>query len=566
MTSKAISNWGLGLNADAMPSELPEGYCTSAINMRFRNGYAERIGGTTDIFASPPAVVPYWIGLHGNTAGAAGFFAIYAGLTKVYANDTVTETEITRYTDGVAISSITFVLTTATLTTASAHGRTTGDIVTVYAALPTDYNFTGAVTVTSPTTFTYTMATTPATDATTVGAYSYNVTSNFTSSTDNRWSGGTLNGVFFLNHPVDGLYYWTGTGRLKKMPLASASNVTRAFKSYLIQLEDRNVRWSAAAEPGSIPSAFDAGSTNDAGRDPLAESDGKVVDCLPMGDVNVIYTEDARYAMRWVGGNDVFSVQRMPGGDGVATRSCVVDTPKGHVFLTKNGDVMLHNGGQAVSLAEGRVRSQLVFSVSSAKTAFLAANPRFNEVWVCFDSSGAGVPNKALIWNWKDDTWGHKALSSVTCATSGLVGTYSFGQYLLMANTTPKLGVQDYGTSNISTGATHFNATFTSTIERTGLNLGADFSVKNLARSRPAISSNGSVAVSVYHGSSMFPNTAPTYQAAQTYTVGTSQWANATATGGPFLALKMTFSPSDVGNISMKFKTWLIDYTESGVV
>lgn len=60
---------------------------------------------------------------------------------------------------------------TATVTTASAHGLVTGNQVTVTGASPTEYNGTYRITVTSGTTFTYTMASAPATDATTVGTY-----------------------------------------------------------------------------------------------------------------------------------------------------------------------------------------------------------------------------------------------------------------------------------------------------------------------------------------------------------------------------------------------------------
>lgn len=69
------------------------------------------------------------------------------------------------------ISTITYVGTTATLTTASAHGLITGNRVTISGASPSEYNGTYVITVTGATTFTYTMASTPATNATTVGTY-----------------------------------------------------------------------------------------------------------------------------------------------------------------------------------------------------------------------------------------------------------------------------------------------------------------------------------------------------------------------------------------------------------
>ena len=60
---------------------------------------------------------------------------------------------------------------TATVTTASAHGLATGNRVSISGATESNYNGIYFVTVTSPTAFTYTMATAPSADATVVGIY-----------------------------------------------------------------------------------------------------------------------------------------------------------------------------------------------------------------------------------------------------------------------------------------------------------------------------------------------------------------------------------------------------------
>jgi len=69
------------------------------------------------------------------------------------------------------ISTITHVGAVATLTTASAHGLITGNRVTISGATSSEYNGTYVITVTGTTTFTYTMASTPAANATVVGSY-----------------------------------------------------------------------------------------------------------------------------------------------------------------------------------------------------------------------------------------------------------------------------------------------------------------------------------------------------------------------------------------------------------
>ena len=72
---------------------------------------------------------------------------------------------------GQTISSITNVGTTATLTTTTAHNLVSGTFVQVSGATPSAYNGAFSITVTTPTAFTYVMATDPAASASVVGSY-----------------------------------------------------------------------------------------------------------------------------------------------------------------------------------------------------------------------------------------------------------------------------------------------------------------------------------------------------------------------------------------------------------
>jgi hypothetical protein len=72
---------------------------------------------------------------------------------------------------GTTISTITFVTTTATLTTATNHGLSSGAVIVVTGATPAAYNGTFSITVTGSTTFTYTMASNPGANASPVGSY-----------------------------------------------------------------------------------------------------------------------------------------------------------------------------------------------------------------------------------------------------------------------------------------------------------------------------------------------------------------------------------------------------------
>jgi len=84
--------------------------------------------------------------------------------------------QLTTSTGVQTISSITRSGTTATLTTASAHGLATGDRVSITGTTPADYSGVYVITVTGSTTFTYTMTSVPSGSASVVGAYTIGIT------------------------------------------------------------------------------------------------------------------------------------------------------------------------------------------------------------------------------------------------------------------------------------------------------------------------------------------------------------------------------------------------------
>lgn len=71
-----------------------------------------------------------------------------------------------KFSSTIAITSITRSSQIATLTSTTAHNLLTGDYVTISGAAQAEYNGTFVITVTTPTTFTYTVTGTPATPAT----------------------------------------------------------------------------------------------------------------------------------------------------------------------------------------------------------------------------------------------------------------------------------------------------------------------------------------------------------------------------------------------------------------
>jgi hypothetical protein len=551
--------WGGGLNADAPPFELSDGVFNSGANVRIKDGIARRITGTGSTYLTFTHT-PHWLGELRHATPANGFYLIAASGTEAYVTDYSTATNITRYTEGATISSMTAVGTTVTVTTSTNHGRTTADVISSWGNTPTEYNVEGkSITVTSPTTFTYVADSAPGT-STVVGLYSYNgATSNFTS-TGVPLSGGEMGGVFFLNNAATGLYYWAGdtTKRFRKVRGSYRCRVSRPFGNYIFQLYPTigstlypyRIIWSSATEPGAVPDSFDATETNDAGFVDRTEG-GELVDALGLGETLIIYKQAGRFAVQNVGGNEIFRFTQLPGSEGLLNQNCVVDTPVGHVFLSSNYQVLMHTGGECVNLSQGRVNSLIIQSTS--RRYFVTKNTAQNEVWVHMPNSST-YSKRVLVWNWKEDKWGIRDYGSLQVPFA--ITTFwedTRKEQFTVINSSGALALEDQETTTI------FGNSFDTTVERTGLDLGEPDRVKNLQRSRWNFDAAAATTATVSHGSAMTADASPTYATGATYTVGTTDYVNSRATGGKYLAIKATW------NAAGGVRSTDIDVTPGGV-
>jgi hypothetical protein len=504
-----VDNCGSGLNSDLTPEELGAGVWSDTQNMRFRNGYAERVRGSAAVFTTP-SITPYHIQPY-TTAGAR--FWVYAGLTAVYADDGTTRTDIT----GTAP--------------------------------------TGAI--------------------------------------DDKWTGGVLNGVLLMNNGKDVPTFWGGDVGLNLATLtgwnaAWRCESLRPFKNFAVAVNITKtttrypymVKWSDIAVPGAVPTSWDE--TNpalDAGELDL-DSNGPLVDCLPLGDVLVVYAERSMHALTYVGAPYIFRTQKLPGESGMLARGCGVATPVGHVVLTA-GDVVINNGQGVQSIANGAVRDYIFKNMDSGnyKRSFVTANPQKSEVWICFPFGNTSVCNRACIWNWETKTWGIRTLDNVTYGAFGQVNLTGAGttwagdtdtwasdatgwnenEYspaearLVMSHTTPRLSLQD-------TGTTEFGALIPAYLERTQIDLGDPTAVKTVREIRPVIDGVTGDTISIQVGASMRPDSIPVYSAAQTYTIGTDYKIDTFATGR-YISVKF----SNTGYGAWRMKSFGVDYVPAGL-
>lgn len=401
-----------------------------------------------------------------------------------------------------------------------------------------------------------------------------------TGSSTYKVTSAVLHGVLILNNQTDRPRYWGGSGNTANLPGWTSTHRCKAIRTYLNYVIALNVtkgstnygsmvKWSDVADPGSVPDSWDtADPTRDAGEYSVAETDDDVVDGLPLGNIFVIYKERSMFAMQYTKNSDIFRFFRLPGNYGALSQNCVANIPRGHVVLTNGPDVILHYANEPQSILTGRWRQWLRDNIDPTNygMSFVVPNVAMDEVWVCIPTSGSSYCNRAMVWNYAEDTWSLIALPNVT---GGAVGFLSQGETfasttatfanalgpfdafdvkdrLVMSSGDAKLYLMDEGDTANGTN-------IAATVTRTGLTFGDPEIVKMLRSITPRVGATAGTALSFEFAYSDDAEDSPSYASAVTYTTGTTRKAEAFATGR-FIGVRV--SSSGAGAWRIKSMGW----------
>ena len=389
------------------------------------------------------------------------------------------------------------------------------------------------------------------------GDYSTNLTST------GNWVGSIFNGLPLLCNGVDDPQIWdTSSSKfidLTNWPASTTCKSIRPYGSYLIALNTtesstnypNKVRWSDSST--GIPSSWTAAATNDAGQNTIGDEGDIIVDGASLGGSFIIYKERSTWLMKHIGGNLVFSFQKLFNDTGVLSRNCVVEFDNRH-FVVTNGDLIVHNGVSKDSIATGTVKRALFDDLDSTnyKNIFTLHNKQKTEIWVCYPTVGSTYCNKALIWNYKINAFSFRDLPNILHIATGIVnpGASSVvwsgqSQSWEVYSTTTSWGGRFYNpteTSILMAGTTDTKfyrgdqgfdfagSNFTMTLERKGLTLdGNTNTVKSVRKLTPRAAGTGSVNISI--GSAMSPNDTYTYTESQSFDPNSQNKVDARSTG-----------------------------------
>ena len=478
----------IGIVKDINAWQLPPNVWTDGNNIRAEHGAIQKTPGYKEVMASCP-VAPYYIT---NLLAGATSYWIVGGLTKIYVHNGSSWTDITRSSG--------------------------------------DYSATARA----------------------------------------GWVSTVLGGVLIMTNGVDDPQFWalssgvpavgTRMADLSNWPASTECKSMKAFRSFLISLNVTKsttkytnlVKWSHEAATQALPSSWDETSaTLDAGEYELADSKGAILDGLPLTDKFMIYKEDSVYQMSYVGTPFIFAFRQLSPTIGALSTNCVAEFGDRH-FIFGNGDIYINDGMKIESILPHKMRDYLFGNMNGDEheKAFVVADYGNTEMYACYVSAGNTTNvqcDKALVWNWSNQTFTERDLPETSMIAYGVegnplstaswsadtttwasntlnwntAGSSSFfntaGKSLVMASAT------DTKLYRHETGNTKDGTNMTSYIERTGITVDESgqpnpSTVKSITAVWPKMTlSTAGTDVNVYVGAQMSTESAISWEGPYTF-------------------------------------------------
>ncbi len=317
-------------------------------------------------------------------------------------------------------------------------------------------------------------------------------------------------------------------------------DVIRSYKTYLVGLnwdredkEPRLVKWSTASSYYSEPSSWDeTDATLDAGEYELVDTFSDIIDGRPLGDAFMIYKDQSIYSMNFVGTPYIFSFKLMSPSIGALSKNSVVEFEGGHFFMGNN-DFYVNNGQTIIPLLNKRVQRAIYNSLQgeSYEKCYAVADHARNEIWACYPSQRSEYIDRAVVWNWEDNTFSFRTLPASAHINYG-IAEIEEGDYWDSSTQEWNLGEGVWGERNYENvkknivisdeynvkiyrdnfGNLADNRNMYSFIERTGYDLGDAQAVKWVNAVYPQMSVSGTDSVKVFVGRQMSPEDAITWE------------------------------------------------------
>lgn len=434
----------VGIIRDTPPYQLPPNVWSNGNNVRFLDNGVKKCAGYEEVFATLPFAAYYIIPFidNGGTYHWVAFGLDNAAVWTGSAWVDITRQNTTTLNGSLSASDVTIVLTDSSIFPSSGSiaigTNETGDATTnLYEEIDYGANNTGTNTLSSLTVVNAhpTAEVVTPTGTTATGDNLYNATGK------QNWRATILNGLLVATNGFDTAQMWPLVDGVPSttVPLRELKNwqtttsyckSISAFRTFLVGLNwsiggdtyPNMVKWSTEARAFEPPASWvETDLELDTGEYQLTDTPGKIIDGLPYGDSFLIYKEDSIYVMNYVGTPYVFGFKLLSPTIGLLAKNAVAEFDKGHFFVG-NSDCYVTNGQTLEALLPNKLRREMFSDLNGVnyEKVFVAADYARNEMLACYPSGVSTVPNKALIWNWKDGTFSLRDIPDLYHINSGI--------------------------------------------------------------------------------------------------------------------------------------------------
>ena len=276
---------------------------------------------------------------------------------------------------------------------------------------------------------------------------------------------------------------------------------------------NRQIAWSDMTNQYEPPSSWDPlDPDGDAGIYELLDTEGPIVHIQQLRESLMIYKTDAVIVANFIGAPFMFGFQPLVEEVGLICKNAVADFPGGHFFMGRT-DCYVNNGQTITPLLTQKIKDQLYLDLDgdSFTKCFAVTDWANNEVWACYPSVNSDYCNKALIWNFVNNTFSLRDLPQLSYIKAGIAQylsgddtwdaqTYAWdsttrhwgtGSYDNVVENLVFASTGDGKTYRHDAGNTEDGTIMSSYVERTGMDFGDPSSVKHVTAIWPKIWTTG---------------------------------------------------------------------------
>ena len=422
------------------------------------------------------------------------------------------------------------------------------------------------------------------------------------STTIQDWTGLVFGGIGILNNSGDVPQMWSPVNFATPQLLQDLSNwptgykckAISGFKQFLIAMDvsvtsggsttenPRLFKWSHGSASNAVPTSWDAtDATKDAGEYSIDSTQGSILNGKQLKDSFVISKSDAIWGASYIGPPFIFRFYEISEQFGALSKHSMVETEIGLIIFGTD-DIVLCDGQSVKSITTRKMRRYIYNAIDATNygNSYVVLNQPHSEVWICYPQSGATFPDTAVIFNYKENTFGVRELPASPYIARGIVnpsdaldwteaGTwdddltewdsrvYNPAQTRLMLADASNTKLFLLDTTN-----QFDDISFDSWIERTGLHLDDPSQIKLVKKVHLNMEKTGSPSenVEVMVGSSNYPEEAVAWSGPYAFNPETQNKID-TLVSGKYLALRVQSS----ANVGWKLNSYGMDVANNGV-